>query len=377
MFWEFWYLVASIYYWYWTCWSRLSEAIVDNCFCCMEAGVRRLRRTALNKRRSTRWSLLAIVGEAPVGNWLRTPTKPGGLDLPIWMLQRNRADLSILFDRPSEAERVRSSTSSTERTRTDNFEGPGGSEKGLVEVSRFEAPLRLRGGIDQPFRAPLQLWAGSSGHLERPCGSERARADTLGPPTQKLYDFLTSIIIKRVYIYIYIYICVFECQLWLNMRFILVFRRPGGRVLWERCPPTYDWGDIKHAKKIYRKRLPPTWTISYIAICIWGCWRRLGKPVEWPRPERSETIFTSWFIHLERQCDCSKQGSLHPFWRKLQLASVPYYSLLFEWRSSYGRGRWSPYDLHREAGRQSWGYMLSEILEIVFWGQRVSISMPG
>ena len=72
MFWEFWYLVASIYYWYWTCWSRLSEAIVENCFCCMEPGVRRLRRTALNKRRSTRWSLLAIVGEAPVGNWLRT-----------------------------------------------------------------------------------------------------------------------------------------------------------------------------------------------------------------------------------------------------------------------------------------------------------------
>ena len=67
--WCFEHLVASIY---WTSWSRLSEAIVENCFCCMEPGVRRLRRTALNKRRSTRWSLLAIVGEAPVGNWLRT-----------------------------------------------------------------------------------------------------------------------------------------------------------------------------------------------------------------------------------------------------------------------------------------------------------------
>ena len=66
--WCFEHLVASIY---WTSWSRLSEAIVENCFCCMEPGVRRLRRTALNKRRSkhplelvgdrwrsTRWQLI-------------------------------------------------------------------------------------------------------------------------------------------------------------------------------------------------------------------------------------------------------------------------------------------------------------------------------
>ena len=131
------------------------------------------------------------------------------------------------------------------------------------------------------MKRPCGSEAGSISHFERPCSSEGARAAiSRGPAApsglerthraRPLKSYMTSLqaLLLSVYIYIYIYICVFECQLWLNMRFILVFRRPGGRVLWERCPPTYDWGDIKHAKKIYRKRLPPTWTISYIAICI-------------------------------------------------------------------------------------------------------------
>ena len=39
--------------------------------------------------------------------------------------------------------------------------------RGGLEQS-FRAPLRLRGVLEQPFRAPLWLGAGSSGHFERP-----------------------------------------------------------------------------------------------------------------------------------------------------------------------------------------------------------------
>ena len=65
-------------------------------------------------------------------------------------------------------------------------------------VDGWWAPLWLRGGLEQPFRAPLRLRASSRGHFESPCGSERARAAALGPPTQKLYDLPTSV--KHVFV---------------------------------------------------------------------------------------------------------------------------------------------------------------------------------
>ena len=107
----------------------------------------------------------------------RTTARPSGLERRIRELPRGRAGLSSDFARPSEAEQPRAAISSapaaprlTRAAISSATAAPGRLEQ------PFRAPLRLRGWLEQPFGAPLRLRAGSSSHLERPCGSERARA---------------------------------------------------------------------------------------------------------------------------------------------------------------------------------------------------------
>ena len=103
-------------------------------------------------------------------------------------LWRSRASSSGHFERPSAAERARAAMSSA-LAEPSGFEivKSGGAMLSTRQAVQFRAHRRSRASsseFERPFRAPQRSRPGSSGHLERPSGAERARAAISSAPAE-------------------------------------------------------------------------------------------------------------------------------------------------------------------------------------------------
>jgi hypothetical protein len=105
-------------------------------------------------------------------------------------LWRSRASSSGHFERPSAAERARAAMLSAPAEPGGlEIVKSGGAMLSTSQAMQFRAHRRSRASsseFERPFRAPQRSRPGSIGHLERPRGTERARAAISSAPAEPI-----------------------------------------------------------------------------------------------------------------------------------------------------------------------------------------------